>query len=391
MDYFLTQSGQRVPISHWDSPEFNGWTFRNMRRLFPTAEVSRGNDQAYEFPENHQKLDNLMVCDSDSQEKVMEKFLQDTFTNGFIVLHHGKIIYERYFNGFCRLHTHLSQSVAKSLVGTLAGVLIEEGILSEQDLISDIVPQLRQSGYADARVWHVLDMTSGVHFVEDYFETDPGISDVAKIDIACGWKLAKDDKDYVSVPEIAVKLNKSREHGELFEYRSIETDVLSWVMESATGRYMPDLMSEKIWSKLGAEQEAYFTLDRSGNALADGGFCATLRDYARFAQMHLNGGKFNGNEVVSNSWVLESRVGDHSVFKSEPFVSQMPNGAYSKQWWIKDVDQSIYMARGIFGQMIYIDPTRDFVAVKLSTWPQPSNPQYTLNTLAVLDSVSQAL
>ncbi|MDH3693440.1 MAG: beta-lactamase family protein [Gammaproteobacteria bacterium] len=392
MDYFQPISGQKIPLFNWDLPECNSWTFRNIRRLFPTAEVARGNSDESLLTEDKRNLNGLKVFDRNGQKTTIDGFLAETFTNGFIVLHQGKIVFEQYRNGFTQHDTHLSQSVAKSLVGTLAGVLIGEGVFSEQDLIVDIVPQLNQSGYADARVEHILSMTSGVRFIEDYFESDPSISDVAKIDIACGWKPKHEaSKDYTSLYDIATELGKSREHGAQFVYRSIETDVLSWVIESVTKRFMPDLLSEKIWSKLGAQQDAYFALDRSGTALADGGFCATLRDYARFAQMHLNGGEFNGLEIVPNDWVMACRKGDHSVFNSEPFISQMPNGAYHNQWWIKDVNRSIYMARGIFGQLIYIDPDRQFVAVKLSTWPEPANSNLTMDTLAVLDGLSQAM
>jgi len=392
MDYFQPISGQKVPIYHWDLPEYNSWTFRNIRRLFPTAEVSHGSGNESLFTKDKRNLSGLTVFDRKGQKTTIDRFLVDTFTNGFIVLYQGKIIFEQYRNDFTQQHTHLSQSVAKSLVGTLAGVLIGDGVFSEQDLIVDIVPQLNQSGYADAKVEHILNMTSGVQFTEDYFESDPSISDVAKIDIACGWKPKHEaGRYYNSLYEIATELSKARAHGAQFEYRSIETDVLSWVIESAANRFMPELLSEKIWSKLGAQQDAYFVLDRSGTALADGGFCATLRDYARFAQMHLNNGEFDGLEIVPHDWIVACRKGDPSVFNSEPFISQMPNGAYRNQWWIKDVNQSIYLARGIFGQMIYIDPDREFVAVKLSTWPQPANSDMTMDTLAVLDCLSQAM
>src|SRR5262249_51940765 len=156
------------------------------------------------------------------------------------------------------------------------------------------------------------------------------------------------------------------EHGARFNYRSIETDVLAFVLEQAGGARLAELVSREIWAPIGAEEDAYFTVDPAGYALADGGFNATLRDYARFGLLHANHGMANGRQIVPADWIAATRKGDHDKFQGDYRVV-LPKGAYKNQFWIEDVSRRAYMARGVFGQMIYIDPDADFVAVKVSS------------------------
>lgn len=282
---------------------------------------------------------------------------------------------------------HLSQSVAKSVVGTVAGILIGRGLLDPAAPLTAYVPELERCGYRGATLQQVLDMRSGVTFTEDY--TDPA-SDVAKIDRVAGWKPRRDGDDADNMYDLILSLEQGREHGGPFEYRSIETDVLGWAMERAADCRLADLVSRELWSRLGAEEDAYFTVDAAGNALADGGFNATLRDYARFAQMHLDQGVFDGRRIVPGEWVLQCRHGDHGAF-GVPYTEVLPKGAYRNCFWIEEAAGGAYMARGVFGQLIYICPELDLVAVKLSSWPDYQNPHFSIETLRALQAVGQEL
>ena len=236
-------------------------------------------------------------------------------------------------------------------------------------------------------------MTTGVRFGEEY--TDP-YSDIGKLDVADGWKPIPPDTDPQfrwphHIWELIETLTETtRPHGALFVYRSIETDVLAFAMERVTGKRLPQLVSEEIWQKLGVEESANFTVDPAGYALADGGFNATLRDYARFGQLYLDHGKVDGVEVIPSAWVEATRNGNHALFR-EPYTQSLPQGAYHNQFWIEDPQSRAIMARGVFGQLIYINWDQELVAVKLSSWPDFLNVSYNIATLRAIRAIAAAV
>jgi CubicO group peptidase (beta-lactamase class C family) len=378
----------RVPFADWDRPPWNRWAFLHVRELLPTAEVWRGNGAATLLPSHPTELDELAFGLADRSQTTVASFLDETYTDGFLVIYRDRIIVERYFNGMTARTLHLSQSMAKSVTGACAGVLAERGVLDPDALVTSYLPELQATAYRDAKLRHVLDMTSGVRFSEDY--TDP-FSDIGKCDVASGWKPAPGPEFPETMWEVILGLeHRERAHGERFEYRSIETDVLAFCMERASGVRLPELVSELIWQPMGAEESACFTVDRAGYALADGGLNATLRDYARFALIYLHDGAADGRRVVPAEWVHDTRRGSHELFH-EPYVAVLPNGAYRNQFWIEDVARDALLCRGVFGQMIYIDPARDFVAVKLSSWPDFLNPRLTIDTLRMIRAIAREL
>ena len=380
----------RPPLMDWDRPPWNRWSFQHIREMLPTAEVWRGRGAVSEFAQAPQDLGGIAFERLGGVRSTIDEFLDDSYTDGFIVVHRGRIVWERYFNGMDERTLHLSQSVAKSVTAATAGCLIAQGILDASLPITHYLPELAATAYQGATLNHVLDMTSGVRFNEDY--NDP-YSEVGKIDVACGWKPpppgAQDFPDHMW--ELILSLTtREREHGERFVYRSIETDVLAFCMERASGHRLPQLVSELLWQPMGAAESACFTLDRAGYALADGGFNATLRDYARFGSLYVNGGVFNGRRIVPETWITSTQRGDHTKF-GEPYTFTTPNGAYRHQFWIEDVTRSAIMARGVFGQLVYIDPTRSLVVAKLSSWPDFLNLEFGIDTLRMVNALSREI
>lgn len=383
MQGFPPPPQSRPTLENWDLPPFNRWSFQHVRRLIPTVEVYRGSGPVRPWDRALQNLGPVRFTGHDGVEKDVTQLLSDTYTDGFLVAQHGCIVTEAYFNDMHEVSVHLAQSVSKSVVGVLAGVLVGRGVLDPQAPLVEYVPELSVCGYADARVFHVLNMRSGVQFSEDYEAPD---SDIARIDIASGWRPQLDGGPPLTVRDVILTLPKVREHGEFFEYRSIETDVLAWAMERAAGAPLAELLSRELWSRLGVEQDAYFTVDTAGTALAEGGFNATLRDYARFGQLMAHDGRVGNAQVVSSEWVAASRAGDTAAFGS-PYSDISPGGAYSNQWWVNDVMHGDFMARGVFGQLVYVDPEHELVVVKLSTWPDFLNPGYLIDTLRAIGAI----
>jgi CubicO group peptidase (beta-lactamase class C family) len=377
------------PRDGWDRAPWNRWSFQHVRELVPTAEVWRGRGPASDMPRTPRQIDDIPF-DGVSGRSTVRRFLDETYTDGFIVLHRGAIVAERYMNGMNERTRHLSQSVGKSLVGILAGILAARGWLETEAPLTRYLPELADTAYRDARISHVLDMTSGVAFDETY--TDP-FSDIAKIDVACGWRPRPEDgRDWPRTCwDVVLGLKKlEAAHGARFSYRSIETDVLAFACERAAGKRLPELVSEHLWQPLGAEESAYYTVDESGYVLADGGFNATLRDYARFGEMLTRDGLFNGRQIVPAEWVQGCRFGDHAKFTGD-YRAATPMGAYKRQFWHEDHRTPVLLCRGVFGQLIYSDPDHDFTAVKLSSWPDFRNTALLKETLAALNAIKHVL
>lgn len=379
----LTPGAPIIPRNEWDYPPYHRWTFQHIREMTATAQVWRGPGPVLPLPAAPRDVDHL-VFEAGGRRRTIGAFLEESFTDGFLVLSRGAIVAERYMNGMRPHGHHLAMSVTKSIVATTAGILVGRGMIDLAAPVTRYLPELEATAYRGATVQHVLDMTSGVVFDESY--TTSG-SHMQKLDQACGWKPIMRTDWPQTVWELIMTLTESeRLHGELFRYRSIETDVLGFLLERVSGQPLAELISTELWAPMGAEEDAYTTVDHAGYALADGGFNATLRDYARFALLHLRGGKANGRQIVPASWIEATRSGDHARFQGV-YREVLPRGAYHNQFWIEDPDRRAYMARGIFGQYIYIDPETDFAAVKLSTWPEFVSAERSIEALAAIRAI----
>ena len=362
----------RVPRQDWDRAPWNRWSFQNVRQILPTTEVWRGNGQvreiARQIPSKTTDLGHLPFVTSDSTSSTVQTWIDSSYTDGIVVLHQGSIIFEQYHNGMSERTLHLSQSMAKSIVGSVAGGLMGRGLLSPTEQVTTYLPELEGTGWKGATLQQVIDMTTGVRYTEDYEALD---SDIAMTDFASGWKLPPPGSVTPAClwDQILTLTETTRAHGEIFEYRSIETDVLAHCMERVTQTGLAELVSKELWQPLGCEESASFTVDSAGYALANGGFNATLRDYARFGQMLLEQGRVDDKQIVPARWIHDIHNANHQLF-GEPYTFSAPNGAYKNQFWIEDIAKKAFMARGVFGQLIYIDPGHDMVVVKLSSCPE---------------------
>ncbi|MEQ1950294.1 serine hydrolase [Mesorhizobium sp. CN2-181] len=374
-----------VPRLDWDRPPWNRWSFQHVRELLTTAEVWRGNGHRKKFPRAEVDLDTLEF-DTEGGRTTLERHLDDTYTDGFLVLKDGSVAFERYFNGMNERTLHLSQSVAKSVTGMVFGIVAGQGVVDPAALATDYLPELATTGWRGATLQQVLDMTTGVRFDETY---ENPYSDIGQVDVAGGWKPPPpgSDPDFswpAHMWELILRLTETvRPHGAMFEYRSIETDVLAFVLERATGKRLPQLVSEELWQKMGAEESACYTVDSAGYAIADGGFNATLRDYGRFGQLILDG----GGGIIPSAWIEATRTGSYNQLYNDAF----PEGSYRNQFWIEDPRSRTLMCRGVFGQLIWISFDHRMVAVKLSTYPDFSNTAFAKATLAAIHAIAAAL
>ena len=280
----------RVPLIDWDRPPWNRWTFQNIRQILPTANIRHNKDHISELEYDLTNIDDILFEDINGDDTTISKMLDDTYTDGFLVHIDGKIIHESYHNGMQSHTLHIAQSVSKSVNATVAGILIGKKLLNTDELITNYLPELKNTAWNGATLQQVFDMTSGVRYSEEYANL---YSDTGRTDVASGWKPIPDDAhpdsfwpDTVWDQIVSLK-EKEAEHGDRFYYRSIETDVIAHAMECVSGKKLPELISDELWQKMGAEQDGCITVDKSGYGLSCGGVNATLRDFARIGLLYL--------------------------------------------------------------------------------------------------------
>lgn len=359
-----------------------------MREMTPTATVRRGRTPVRDFERDEQSLGGLKFT-SCGRELTLDGFLDQSCTDGFLLLHRGRIVSEHYMNGMVPHRLHLSMSVAKSILGMMSGALVAQGLIDCNATVPDYLPELAGTAYREVTIQQLLDMTSGVTFDESYHV--PG-SHMQKLGNACAWGgRGGQDGWPKTIWELVLELTEQeRQHGELFLYRSIECDVLGYVVERAMKKPLAEIVSDMLWQKLGVEEDAAYTVDHGGFALADGGFNATLRDYGRFGQMLLNGGRVNDTQIVPEAWIEQSRFGSGGQFEGI-HAEVLPGGGYHNNIWQVDRARGTILASGIYGQFIYVDPESEFVAVKLSTWPGPLDADGVIDTVAAFKAIALAL
>ena len=390
-----------VTLSNWQRAPFNRWAFRHVAQLVPSARVERGEGPVLELPPDPVAIDDVGFQTQGGEWRSLGDFLSSTSTDGFIAVRGGRVAAEMYFDGMTPSTRHLLQSVSKSLCGTVAGALIGTGELSADDLVTDHLPELEATSFEGATVRHLLDMTAGTRFSEEYDDPAP---DVRVYERAAGWQPAAPGEEALDLAGYAAALPNERGHGELFEYRSILTDVLGLVLERAGRVPLAELTSHLLWRQMGAEYDAEVTVDRSGNPLADGGFSVTLRDLARLGQLWLQGGYVLGRQIVPGEWVSDTRFADDAcrrTFLASPAAapalcppvdqSCRPLGHYRNQWWVLDPGRGTLVAAGIYGQYLYIDVSSGVVLAKLSSLPDPLDLEVSADSLAAFAAVTERL
>jgi CubicO group peptidase (beta-lactamase class C family) len=311
--------------------------FSGMNGLFLTTPVPRGSGLTSDLPYGPET----------ELPPEVEGWIDARQVTSLLVMHEGEIVYENYFLGTQPEDLRIGWSVSKSFISALVGILIEEGdIASLDDPVTKYAPALEGSAYDGATLRNVLQMSSGVTFNEDYLDYDSDINRMGRV-LALGGEM----------DTFAAELSETfAPAGEQWQYVSIDTHVISMVVRGATGRSLPDLLSEKIIQPLGLEREPYYVTDGAGTAFALGGLNMTTRDYARFGQMILQGGRWKGQQIVPEAWIRQS------TRPSAPTAADQIG--YGFQWWIpQGAPEGTFMARGIYGQYIWIDTAAEVVIV----------------------------
>lgn len=333
-------------------------TFQHTPEIQPTEKISHG---AANF--QFLKEDNLTLVDGfrfkDGYYPV-EKFIEDTKTSALLVIKDDVIKYEKYYLGGDENTLFSSNSMGKSFVSALMGIAVSEGYVeSIDDPIGKYIPEFKGTEMENIPIKACLQMASGIRFDED--------ADMS------GFSM----KTLIGIPAMKV-ISKYGMQEDPYTYRrylSINTEILGQVIKNATGRRLAEYMEEKLWSKLGADHDAYWTLS-DDTELAMGGLSVSLRDYARFARLYLNDGNWEGEQILTEKWVKDSL--DVSAEYSRPGANNDPYNeiGYGYQWWVPEGTQNEFMAIGVYGQWIYVNPSKQVIIVKTSADPNFTSKNY---------------
>jgi CubicO group peptidase (beta-lactamase class C family) len=359
----------RIHVGNWQRWPQKIWSFQHARELFPTRRL-QPTGRVWVLPQARRTLDGLPVGTAEAPQ-TWPQMLAATHTDAVLVLHKGRIVEERYFNGMRPETPHLLFSATKSLVGLMAAVLIAEGRLDPESRVGSLLPELAASAWADATVRQVLDMTDAVRFTEVY--TDPK-SDIYAYVGAMGWapELMRPGNP-VGIRDMLGTLQSQtgEARGAAFHYRSPATDVACWLASRAAGQSLTDWMQQRIWNRVGMEHDASVMLDPVGTEVAFAGMSASLRDIGRLGQLLLQEGRVRGEQIIPAKVVAELAAGgDVKAFES----SGMPHRAgwsYRSQWWVNPNAPRSFAAMGAYGQRLYVYPDAEVVIVTFGSHPEP--------------------
>lgn len=315
----------------------------------------------------------------------MDQFLERSRASAFLILKDDKIIVERYLAGSSDKTRFFSFSSGKSITSTLVGMALEDGFIkSVDDVLTQYLPSLIGSAYETVSIKDSLQMLTGVHDQSP----DEGWADRAVTFVKCHQDSIVEQR-YRFV-EGANGQRRERPPGMKFNYSTMNTAILGWLVESVTKKRLATYMEERLWQPAGMESDAAWLLDgppEIGREMAGGNFAATLRDYGRFGLFSLHEGKANGRQLLSKDWFKSATTPDRPPVQFGKLWHGSQLG-YGYQWWLRE--NGNFLAEGVYGQFISIYPKTNVVIVKLGAWQEMWQEDLELECYAFFDAVARA-
>lgn len=369
--------GERLSLLYRSLQSFKdenlAYTFQHTPEIQPTVTI-QGSAAPFEFA----KEENIALADGFQFEGSFyptEPFLQDTKTSALLVIQDDVIRYENYFFGGDEATAFSSNSMGKSFVSALMGFAVADGSIdSVNDPLGKYIPEFVGTDLENIPIKACLQMASGIDFNED---TDMNsfsmrtLMGTPAMEVIAGYG--------VQEPPFTYR-----------RYLSINTEILGQVIKNATGKGLGEYMEEKLWTRIGSAHNAYWTLN-NGTELANGGLSISLRDYARFARLYLHEGNWNGEQLLPRDWIRDSL--DISADYSKPGANNDGYNAigYGYQWWVPEGDQGEFMAIGVYGQFLYVNPKQNVIIVKVNADPDFMAEHYELKHVEFFRAIADGL
>lgn len=382
-------AGHGVHLANWRQPPHSRWSFHHVRELVPSARIAASANVAA-LAYVPRDIGHIRFSATDGRTRNVREFFAETFGDGLIVMAGGRVAAEWYEGRtYGASVPHIVFSVSKSLTALVCAVLEARGLLDPEAPVTDYVPEAKASAYGQARVRHVLDMTVGIDFDENYLSAG---SAFARYRESTGWNPLTDPANPPDLRSFLMELKPDgRQHGTQFHYVSPNSDLLGLIAERAAGERFPALMSELLWQPLGAEHDAYITVDRLGAPRTAGGICVSLRDLARVGEMMRGHGFANGRQVIPGHFVDELYTkGERNPWLKGDLLALAPDGHYRNKWYLRGPEGAM-MAVGIHGQWLYVDLRANVTIAKLSSQPLPVDEAMDQLHLAAFEAIAAAL
>jgi CubicO group peptidase (beta-lactamase class C family) len=361
---------------------FNEWTFTHTDTLLPTDKVSRP-ARVHALPGRSHALG--VTYSFQGKERDLGELHARTHTTSFLVLHRGEIVHEVYPGRFAAPGVRFQMfSLTKSVTSMLIGIAIAEGSIKDvTEQVTAYLPEFVNTAYDGATIENLLDMCSGAGGYEDYEDPNSTI---------CQFERAITNGG--DVHELVRDLDRTSEPGVRFNYSTLDSQVLGWLLEAATGLPLATYATSRLWEPMGAEFDAFYFLTRRQprTAIGGGSMNAATRDLARLGLLMARGGELGGRRIVPEAWALRSR--GRAVGHLEPGALGLDWPAhygYSNQWWTLGGGRRAFTGIGIHGQYIYVDPDADVVIVKTGAWPVADDEDRDLECLTAFQAIVQKL
>ncbi|MBE5106020.1 serine hydrolase [Bacillus thuringiensis] len=365
-----TPSKNNVTKENWLDDPYLRWSYTHMKEFTLINEVNNNPNQISHFPTALQNLDDFAVQRGLGNTTPLKKLLNVNKTDAFVVVHNGQLVYERYFNGYKQNEPHGMASLAKVFTGAIIHSLAEENLIDIEKTADTYIKELKNTPFGKATLQQLMDMQVSVEYPTHGY-VQPGLENQdAQLYLASN--ILPRGKNYDGPMKIYDMLREAEETappGSAFSYNNGSTETLAWILRTITGKSLAENVSERIWSQIGMEENAYYVTDETKVEQASAGLNATARDMARFGQLLLNNGQYNGKQIIPSS-ITES-VKD--VQEGELAIGSGASISYHNQWWIPHNEQGAFEVLGSYGQTLYIDPKANMVIVHFSSNAAPSS------------------
>jgi CubicO group peptidase (beta-lactamase class C family) len=390
MSGFPSAETDQVTLANWRTAPYIKWAFQHVREIVPSANIPNEPSDVWNLVPERKDFSSFRFEHGGKQYGI-DKFLDETGTDGLVILQRGKVILEHYDNGMTSNTPHILMSVSKSLTAIVAGILIEQGKLDPEQEVVSIIPALKDSVYSDATVRHVLDMRVGIDFDEDYLATSGPIIEYRK---SANWNpLGPGEHPNDLRTFLASLKERSGPDGGPFHYVSTNTDLLGWILERASGIRFADLLSTLLWKPMGAQCSAYITVDRLGAPRCAGGLCTTTMDLARVGQLIVQNGRRNGTPIIPAYWIEDMLAGgDPKAWAAGDLISYFGDRSmhYRNKWYILR-ERDIALGLGVYGQNVFVDKANELVIAKVSSQAPPLDKDLIDLTITFVEAMSDHL
>ncbi|KJY00037.1 6-aminohexanoate-dimer hydrolase like protein [Zymoseptoria brevis] len=372
-------STTKIDLTNWRISPYNRWSFVNVDKILNTNEI-RKSETVSPLPSEPRQFDDFHL---EHNGKILDlaAFLTESECDGLLILQHGKVLYETYLNDNTKGSKHILMSVTKSVVGLLVGILQSQGKLNMDDTISKHIPEVSDSFHHNVTIRQAIDMRSGAKSLDASHEYRA----------ASGSVPLKGDEKYTNLHDYISNLDPERMEDDRFEYVSLNTDVIGWLVEKVGGKSLAEMISELLWQPMGAESDALMATDTAGNARAAGGMCATLRDLARIGQLIVDGGR----GIVPAEWINDVvHNGDKDAFARGSWASGFRRhfaGCAYRSYCLADSESETVMGLGIFGQMLLVDRKNGIVVAKTGSQVEATDRAKTGLTVAAFKEFQRIL